>query len=239
MTDLPGLSSEDARWTGRRYLICAAICAVLAALALTVDLPVRDAADRFNGLKIPGDFRRVLSLAEVFAHGLGVLMCIAIAVALDPRNWRVAPRLLIGAYGAGLLVDIFKLNVARIRPKFADPELVHVSDTFVGLFPWLTPDKLPVPWGNSLRSFPSGHTGTAVGLAIALTALYPRGRYLFVLFAILAALQRIDAGMHYLSDTLAAAALGFLVGAALCGRTRLNAWLTRIENPPGKTAEGA
>jgi membrane-associated phospholipid phosphatase len=212
---------------------CAAVCAVLAVLALSVDLPLRDAVDRYNGLRIPGDLRRALALAEVFAHGLGVLMCVAIAVALDPRSWRVAPRLGISAYGAGLLVDLFKLNIARLRPKFADG-VFDVRDTFIGVLPWRAPDELPIPLGNNLRSFPSGHTGTAVGLAIALTTLYPRGRWLFSLFAVMAALQRIESQMHFLSDTLAAAALGFLVGAATCGQTRLDAWFSRVESSGAK-----
>lgn len=182
-------------------------------------------------MDIPGDLRRLVTLAEVFAHGLGVLACIAVAVALDRRGWRVAPRLLIAAFGAGLAADVCKLQVARLRPKFAPADLASVGDTFLAMFPWRSTAELGMPLGNQLRSFPSGHTATAVGLAIGLACLYPRGRWLFALFAVLAGMQRIESGMHYLSDTLAAAAIGFLIGAAVCGRTRLSGWLERLESP--------
>ena len=171
-----------------------------------------------------------MTLSEVFAHGFGVLACIAVAVALDPRGWRVGPRLLIGAFGAGLLADLCKLQVARVRPKFGSADIGTVSETFLAFLPWRNPEALAVPLNNHVRSFPSGHTATAVGFAIVLSTLYPRGRWLFAVFAVLAGMQRIEAGMHYLSDTLAAAAIAFLVGAAVCGRTRLNGWLQRIEN---------
>jgi membrane-associated phospholipid phosphatase len=226
------ISSAEDRLRGRRLLGCAFVCALLSALALLIDLPVRDAVSGVGGLKLPGDLRRAVGLAEVFAHGFGVLACIAVALTLDPRGWRIAPRLMIGAYGTGLLVDLCKLQVARVRPKFATTEIVRVADTFLGVFPWRAPGELAMPLNNHVRSFPSGHTGTAVGLAIALTVLYPRGRWLFALFAVLAAMQRMESGMHYLSDTLAAAAIGFLVGAGLCGRTKLNGWLQRLEAEP-------
>ena len=63
---------------------------------------------------------------------------------------------------------------------------------------------------TDLHSFPSGHTATAVGLAISLDA-DPRGRWLFAVFAALASLQRMTAGAHYLSDSLFGAALACLV----------------------------
>ena len=55
--------------------------------------------------------------------------------------------------------------------------------------------------------FPSAHAATAVGLAIALGVLYPRGRWLFIAFAFLAGLQRIEAQAHFASDVLAGAAV--------------------------------
>ena len=228
-SDSAEILSPDRRSLGRRYLACAVVCAVLSGLALLIDLPVRDAVRGAGGLDIPGDLRRAVTLSEVFAHGFGVLACIAVAVTLDRRGWRVGPRLLIGAFGAGLLADLGKLQVARVRPKFASGDVTAAADTFLAFFPWRAPDELGVALNNQVRSFPSGHTATAVGLAIVLTSLYPRGRWLFALFAVLAGMQRIESGMHYLSDTLAAAAIGFLVGAGVCGRTRLSGWLHRIE----------
>ena len=61
----------------------------------------------------------------------------------------------------------------------------------------------------------------AAGLAAALGVLYPRGRWLFACFALLAMLQRIDAQAHFCSDVLAGAAIGCCV-AAIVQSSRLN-----------------
>jgi len=233
-----GEADTDVRGIGRRYLACSLVCALLAAAALLVDLPLRNAVSDAGALNIPGDLRRLVTLSEVFAHGFGVAACIAVAIALDPRGWRIGPRLAIGAFGSGLVADVCKLQVARVRPKFAGSELQSVTDTFLALFPWQSGEQLGRPLNNAVRSFPSGHTATAVGLAIVLSSLYPRGRWLFALFAVLAGMQRIESGMHYLSDTLAAAAIGFLIGAGVCGRTKLNAWLQRLEEPTMSSVGG-
>ena len=45
--------------------------------------------------------------------------------------------------------------------------------------------------------------------------LYPRGRWMFALFAALAMLQRVDAQAHYCSDVLAGAAIGLALAAAV------------------------
>jgi membrane-associated phospholipid phosphatase len=66
-----------------------------------------------------------------------------------------------------------------------------------------------------VQSFPSAHSATAVGLAIGLSWLYPRGRWLFAAFAGLAILQRLDADAHYCSDVLAGGGVAFVV-AAIC-----------------------
>ena len=126
-----------------------------------------------------------------------------------------------------------RLLVARERPSMVDAS-AHVLDTFAG---WL-----PLWQGNHrLQSFPSGHTATAVGLAIALSSLYPRGWWLFAAIAALSGFQRIESESHFLSDVLAGAAIGCLVSAACTTSTRFGRWLTAIERsarqeprPPGK-----
>jgi hypothetical protein len=210
-----------------RLLICAALCAVLAALALSVDLPVWRAVRAGDGSKLPGDVRKLLQLSEAFAHGMGVALCLLTVCTLDLRGFRLAPRLALSAYGAGLLADFCKLQVARVRPKFSDA--TAIQETFITWFPWLNREALPMEWKYKLMSFPSGHTATAVGLAVVLSYFYPRGRLLFALFAVLAAMQRLEGGSHYLSDTLAGASIGLLVGAAACGEGKLARWLTRYE----------
>jgi membrane-associated phospholipid phosphatase len=89
-----------------------------------------------------------------------------------------------------------------------------VQSTFIACLPQWNRDSLGRGYGYALQSLPSAHAATAVGLALALAALYPRGRWLFASFAVLAGLQRIEAQAHFASDVLAGAAVGCMVGAA-------------------------
>jgi membrane-associated phospholipid phosphatase len=191
---------------------------LLAAAALLVDLPV---AGFVKLGKVPGDLKSFVRLSEAFAYGGTVGLIILLAAVLDQRGWRIAPRLAITAFGAGLATDALKLLIARQRPSMVDAS-AQILDTFAG---WL-----PLLQGNHrLQSFPSGHTATAVGLAVALSTLYPRGWWLFAAIAALSGLQRIESESHFLSDVLAGAALGCLIGAACTARTRLGRWLARLE----------
>ncbi len=83
--------------------------------------------------------------------------------------------------------------------------------------------------GSAGQSFPSAHTATAAGLAAALTWLYPQGRLLFPLLAILVGCQRIVCGAHYLSDVCIGAAAGCLVAQFFLRVGRLPAWFDRWE----------
>jgi membrane-associated phospholipid phosphatase len=111
-----------------------------------------------------------------------------------------------------LTADVIKLFIARTRP-LATHQTASVADTFVLALPLLNSGALKDGYGHHVQSFPSAHAATAVGLAIALSTFYPRGRWLFAVFAALAMLQRLGAQAHYLSDVLAGAAVAFVVAA--------------------------
>ena len=87
-------------------------------------------------------------------------------------------------------------------------------------------------WDHPLQSFPSGHTATAVGLTVGLIRLYPHGRHLFVALAVLAASQRMAASAHYLSDTVAGAAIGLFFAAVVCDARFGGKVYDRLERPP-------
>src|SRR5271155_4738795 len=61
-------------------------------------------------------------------------------------------------------------------------------------------------------SFPSGHSITAFGVAIALGMFYPELQVCLLLAAFLIAASRIILGMHFLSDVLAGSAIGTMLG---------------------------
>ncbi|MBM3999580.1 MAG: phosphatase PAP2 family protein [Planctomycetes bacterium] len=158
-----------------------------------------------------GDLRRLVNLSEVFGYGLSAMLIVATAMVLDRRGWRVGWRLAATTFGSGLASNLLKTLIARHRPSAADLS-AGVGDTFQGWLPMMT---RPGDWGYSLQSFPSSHTATAVGLAAGLAVLYPRGRFLFLLFAAGAALQRVASSAHFASDCFFGAAVAWLVSGFL------------------------
>lgn len=197
-------------WSGsdRSLAIGAATLIVAGCAAFAFDLPISRWLVRDDGLLL---FDRVIEAAEAFGHATTVILIILAVAAADVVNRRSGPRLLAAALGAGVAANVVKLVVSRTRPYdggFAQPE---VWDTFAGFLPIIT----GVPKGHS---FPSAHVAVAAGLACALVTLYPRGRTMFGLIVAAVALQRVETGAHYLSDTL----FGALVGCA---------WATLLFHP--------
>jgi membrane-associated phospholipid phosphatase len=191
-----------------RLLFLAGTAGVLCLVAIgTIDVPASVICLRKD---LPGDVEKGLNLTEVFAHGVGVaFICLAFVV-LDKRKW-LLPRLICLPAVCGIAANLVKLGIARGRPySYTAETLPSALETF-GSIPGSLHD-------HSLQSFPSGHTATAVGLAIALCRLYPSASPLFICFAILAACQRIAVGAHFVSDTLAGAAVALLISAFCADR---------------------
>ena len=179
-----------------RRFILPVILALAGAAALAVDVPVV----RVFQSKPLCDYRTCLDTFEPFGHGLGVILILLALHQLDrQRRWAI-PRVLGCALASGGVADLLKLLVIRFRPHNL-PAPDSVWETFQH---WL-----PMFSGNSgQQSFPSAHTATAVGLAAALIWLYPQGRFLFILLAVLVGCQRIVSWAHYPSDVLVGAAIG-------------------------------
>lgn len=188
---LPRLRSISQLWT------CAAVLAACGAVALGVDVPL---AAWVQGGQCPSVVLQVCSLGEVFGHGLGVALIVLAMGVLDPAHRYVIPRILAASLGSGIVANVLKLLVARCRP-FRFDLLSDAPESFVGWFPLLRNNS----WE---QSFPSSHAATAAGLAIVLAYYYPRGRWLFPLFAALAGFQRVIDMRHFLSDVFWGAAVG-------------------------------
>ncbi len=127
-------------------------------------------------------------------------------------------------YGAGLIAQLAKHLLPRLRPNVSDLT-ADVWQTFVTSS---ADSQLPLA-ARDLQSYPSGHSATAFGLACGLAWLYPRGRWLFVVFAVLAMMQRIESGAHFVSDTLAGAAIASLTAGLLWQTSGLGASLAAWE----------
>jgi membrane-associated phospholipid phosphatase len=126
----------------------------------------------------------------------------------DPR--RQFARFLLASYAGGIVVNIIKLVVVRVRPRAADlASLSSVFETFHA-----TCLANPPGSRSDLAGFPSGHAAMAAGFAAALSWRYPHAALLFACLGCAAGIQRITALAHYPSDVAFGAAIG-LLGAAL------------------------
>lgn len=206
-----------------RLLAIAASCAVAGLLAFAIDLPVARWCKQ-RPIPLPGDLLKFLNFAEVFAHGLGVTALIVTLLASDPSlafPWPGRPagprwnfiRLVGAAAVGGLLVDLVKACVERVRPNAADLGDVGSALATFGSAAL----EGPLQSASQLMSFPSGHAAAAAGLAAGLGWKYPRGRPAFAMLAMLSAAQRVATSAHYPSDVCFGAAIGVAAAAALVG----------------------
>ena len=187
---------------------------------------------------LPGDIRRIIGLSEFFAHGFGVAVILISIWTLAPQWRRKLPRLAACAVMPGLVVQILKFSVARIRPLsyqdfFSAASPVHADsavDSWVGWFP-LFNSQSGIPFGYAIQSFPSGHAAMAFGLAMGLTWLIPNGRGLFLTLASLAALQRVAFHAHWPSDVFVGIAIAVLIAGWMTHtNSRADKFFGRVEN---------
>ena len=201
-----------------KRLLLPAILALLAVCALWADMPL---SHYFRERPWKGDFGKTISLCEAYGYAGTVFFILLAAAFLDPRGWRVLPRLALASYGGGLSANLFKLLVGRHRPL----DEKHLAETAMETFTtWDGHQHI-----HLTQSFPSAHTATACGLACGLAYFCPRGKWLFIALAALVALQRMHSREHYLSDVLTGAAIGTLVGILVTSPLRSNQWLDNLE----------
>jgi len=202
-----------------------AVLALAGFAALPLDLPL---ARWIAAGRCPADLGRLLHLAEAYAHGFGVTAILLTAIVLDWRRRELFPRAIATVAGAGLLANLLKMSLARTRPH----AFSFAGDVWTTFGHWLPLSRA----ASDFESFPSGHMAAAAALTAVLIWLYPRGRWLFVTFALLAGGQRLYSTAHFLSDVAWGAAVGtfaaslFLPGGWLSLFDRFEAYLTRRRN---------
>ena len=179
---------------------------------------------------LSGDLIRITRLCELFAHGFGVLVVSLGIYSLAPASRSAIPRIVACAFWPGIVAHFLKIQFARIRPICffdAQSQVSFPSDHTATWLGWFHGDKLNTFYAN--QSFPSAHTATVFGLAIGLSWAFPRGKYLFILIATLASIQRVVEYAHWPSDVLAGAAVGILCAGALQQNWGLGWLLGRLE----------
>jgi len=112
------------------------------------------------------------------------------------EHMRVTGFIAITAFLSGLIVNIFKLIFARYRP--------------VEYFEYNNYGMTWFDHGYRMASFPSGHSATALGVAVAFSLLFPRYRYPIMVFGSLVLFSRVVVNAHYLSDVVAGGYVGVM-----------------------------
>jgi membrane-associated phospholipid phosphatase len=97
---------------------------------------------------------------------------------------------------SGLCADLVKYIAGRARPKLYFRNHLYGFDFF--------------HWEHAWTSFPSGHSATALSVAIVFAVLFPRWRFIFFFAGILIAFSRIVLAQHYISDVIAGSFLGIV-----------------------------
>ena len=119
------------------------------------------------------------------------------------------------------------------RLTFAATSLAAVGLTTVVLKEVV---RRPRPDDTNHRSFPSGHTSAAFGVAEIVRTLYGRrNAAVFYALATLTGISRIHDNRHYLSDVIAGAGLGMgmVRGFALAQGRTVRLTVTRLRLTPG------
>lgn len=106
---------------------------------------------------------------------------------------------------SGIVAEALKLLVRRVRPD---------AEQFGYAFRAFSEG----PWSNRGMGMPSSHTMVAFGGAFAMARLFPRTRWVWYVLAAGCALTRVMATAHFLSDTVVAAGVSWLVVALLWSR---------------------
>jgi membrane-associated phospholipid phosphatase len=218
---------ENPQWISHAYSLTGLIPPALLLLSAWLVFPY-DSWISLHCHRIPNGepalLRNILDNVEPFGHAVGVVIASLAVLLLEQKQWKTGFSVLGAGVGAGLIADFFKLWVSRVRPRNYDFATLDPQATLTGWMPLFSA-------GSSSQSFPSAHTATAFGMAVMLSSLYPRGRFLFFLLAIMVMGHRLFSGAHFASDILTGAAIGWIVGMWIV-RLAVRCRFLILENSP-------
>ena len=145
-------------------------------------------------------FYKVFSKITLFGDSLAYLVAgLLLFAVFRNRNlyWASSGLFLFSTVAiSGLSADLVKYVAGRARPKLYFHEHLYGFEFF--------------HWEHAWTSFPSGHSATAMSVAILLAILDPRVRFVALFGGLLIAFSRIVLAEHFISDVIAGSFLGIV-----------------------------
>jgi membrane-associated phospholipid phosphatase len=154
---------------------------------------------RFSAIKETRDALRQ------FGEPMAILVLSLVIGAIDRSRRRPLVFAFVVVLASGAVGSGVKLLVGRERPRVANFETVLRGPQWPGA---MHPDA----------SFPSGHTIAAFAFAYGMSQMYPEHRLLFFVLAAGSGLSRFFARVHFPTDVLAGAWIGYETAALIWRR---------------------
>jgi membrane-associated phospholipid phosphatase len=144
---------------------------------------------------------------DTTAGSVAIILFIGILLK-NKKLQKVSKEALMTIIAGGILVNIIKYIVSRLRP-----DVNMLPYQFFNWAAWMNGNESINPFKSASASMPSGHTIVSVGVAFSFYYGYKNKfiRLLAIIYAIVLSLSRVYGTRHWLSDTIAGAFLGILV----------------------------
>jgi len=165
-----------------------------------------------------GLFKHLLNNCREFGQLVCNVIVLIIVIAYDRRWKSIVVAILLAQGVAAVVYNPGKMLIARYRPEsaiqvFAKQDEQGVDNiatlaTFTSRNTWL--GWRPGNVSAKTQSFPSGHSAGAFALALLLARVYPRLAWLFWTLAVGCATSRYLDAVHWPSDCLVGATIGYL-----------------------------
>lgn len=205
LTDSAAAEIRGYAWAWRRLIVAAVIGSAGFLLFQTVDVSVAGWSERSIRLDRDGAIEQIIEGFRNFGQLLTIIAVIVLIGLLDTRRKRIIIALLVAQIGSKVTYEVAKHTIARERPYITVSRPVEdraAEDTWLGY-------RL----GNTSRdyqSFPSGHSAAAFAFAGVLAWYYRRAGAVFWVLAAGCAATRALNLMHWPSDCVVGAALGYI-----------------------------
>ena len=148
---------------------------------------------------------------DTAAGTVAVLLFIGILIK-NKKLQKVSKEALMTIIAGGLLVNVLKYIISRLRP-----DVNMLPYQFFSWASWLNGNESINPFKSASASLPSGHSIVSVAIAFSFYYGYKNRfiRFLAIAYAVILSCSRVYGTRHWLSDIISAAFLGVLIAKTI------------------------